>query len=189
MLELRVPGRGDGAARSPSSRGRRSISDASTSRCHRRRRCARPRRCRVPPTRASRWPARRATQRRLLPRPRASATPHRATRTARATPAECAARHAGAVARRRIPARQRAARAGSPHNEVLRTVTLTRPFYMAATEVSNAQFRTFRASHAAGIALEKSLDLDNAGREQRELERRRGVLQLAVAAREPAGRV
>lgn len=49
---------------------------------------------------------------------------------------------------------------GRRNNEVQRTVTLTRAFYLAATEVSNAQFRAFRAEHASGIAQEKSLDLD-----------------------------
>jgi formylglycine-generating enzyme required for sulfatase activity len=49
---------------------------------------------------------------------------------------------------------------GRRSNEVQRQVKLSRPFYLAATEVSNAQFRTFRASHVAGIAAEKSLDLD-----------------------------
>jgi formylglycine-generating enzyme required for sulfatase activity len=50
---------------------------------------------------------------------------------------------------------------GRRSNEVLRQVTLTRPFYLAEREVSNAQFRAFRADHASGMALEKSLDLDN----------------------------
>lgn len=49
---------------------------------------------------------------------------------------------------------------GRRSNEVQRQVTLTRPFYLAATEVSNAQFRAFRAEHASGVALEKSIDLD-----------------------------
>jgi formylglycine-generating enzyme required for sulfatase activity len=49
---------------------------------------------------------------------------------------------------------------GRRSNEVQRKVTLTRPFYLAATEVSNAQFRAFRAGHASGIAMEKSIDLD-----------------------------
>ena len=50
---------------------------------------------------------------------------------------------------------------GRRSNEVLRQVTLTRPFYLAEREVSNAQFRAFRADHASGLAMEKSLDLDN----------------------------
>jgi formylglycine-generating enzyme required for sulfatase activity len=49
---------------------------------------------------------------------------------------------------------------GRRANEVQRKVTLTRAFYLAETEISNAQFRTFRSNHAAGIAMEKSLDLD-----------------------------
>jgi formylglycine-generating enzyme required for sulfatase activity len=49
---------------------------------------------------------------------------------------------------------------GRRANEVLRSVTLTQPFYLAEAEVSNAQFRAFRATHLAGIAMEKSLDLD-----------------------------
>ncbi len=50
---------------------------------------------------------------------------------------------------------------GRRSNEVQRRVTLTRPFYLAATEVSNAQYRTFRAEHLSGIALEKTIDLDS----------------------------
>lgn len=49
---------------------------------------------------------------------------------------------------------------GRRSNEVQRRVTLSRPFYLAATEVSNAQYRAFRAEHASGIAMEKSIDLD-----------------------------
>jgi formylglycine-generating enzyme required for sulfatase activity len=49
---------------------------------------------------------------------------------------------------------------GRRANEVQREVTLTRAFYLADTEVTNAQFRAFRASHASGIALDQSLDLD-----------------------------
>jgi formylglycine-generating enzyme required for sulfatase activity len=50
---------------------------------------------------------------------------------------------------------------GRRANEVQRTVTLTRPFYLAETEVSNAQFHVFKANHLAGAAMEKSLDLDS----------------------------
>ena len=50
---------------------------------------------------------------------------------------------------------------GRRANEVQRMVTLTRAFYLAETEVSNAQFHAFRSAHAAGAAMEKSLDLDN----------------------------
>lgn len=49
---------------------------------------------------------------------------------------------------------------GRRANEVQRMVTLTRPFYMAEAEVSNAQFRAFRANHSSGLAMDKSLDLD-----------------------------
>jgi formylglycine-generating enzyme required for sulfatase activity len=49
---------------------------------------------------------------------------------------------------------------GRRANETQREVTLTRAFYLAQTEVSNVQFRAFRASHVAGLAMEKSLDLD-----------------------------
>jgi formylglycine-generating enzyme required for sulfatase activity len=50
---------------------------------------------------------------------------------------------------------------GRRSNEVQRTVRLTRPFYLSATEVSNAQFRAFRPNHAAGVAMGQSLDLDD----------------------------
>jgi len=50
---------------------------------------------------------------------------------------------------------------GRRSNEVLRQVTLSRPFYLAEKEVSNAQFRAFKPGHSSGLALEKSLDLDN----------------------------
>ncbi|HMA12871.1 MAG TPA: SUMF1/EgtB/PvdO family nonheme iron enzyme [Steroidobacteraceae bacterium] len=50
---------------------------------------------------------------------------------------------------------------GRRSNEVLRKATLSRPFYLAEKEVTNAQFRVFRAQHASGFAMEKSLDLDN----------------------------
>jgi formylglycine-generating enzyme required for sulfatase activity len=49
---------------------------------------------------------------------------------------------------------------GRRSNEVQRKVTLTRAFYLAEKEVTNAQFRVFRAQHASGLAMEKSLDLD-----------------------------
>lgn len=50
---------------------------------------------------------------------------------------------------------------GRRSNEPRRTVTLTRPFYLAEHEVTNAQFRAFRADHASGIAADRTLDLDN----------------------------
>jgi formylglycine-generating enzyme required for sulfatase activity len=49
---------------------------------------------------------------------------------------------------------------GRRGNEAQREVTLTRAFYLAANEVTNAQFHAFRAGHSSGIAMEKSLDLD-----------------------------
>lgn len=49
---------------------------------------------------------------------------------------------------------------GRRSNESQREVTLTRAFYLAENEVTNAQFRAFRAGHTSGIAREKSLDLD-----------------------------
>jgi len=49
---------------------------------------------------------------------------------------------------------------GRRGNETQREVTLTRAFYLAENEVTNAQFRAFRANHSSGIAMEKSLDLD-----------------------------
>jgi formylglycine-generating enzyme required for sulfatase activity len=49
---------------------------------------------------------------------------------------------------------------GRRNNEVQREVTLSRAFYLAETEVTNAQFRAFRPEHVSGIAMDKSLDLD-----------------------------
>jgi formylglycine-generating enzyme required for sulfatase activity len=49
---------------------------------------------------------------------------------------------------------------GRRANETQREVTLTRAFYLAVNEVTNAQFHAFRAGHSSGIAMEKSLDLD-----------------------------
>jgi len=50
---------------------------------------------------------------------------------------------------------------GRRYNEVQRKVTLSRPFYLAEKEVSNAQFRAFRPAHASGVAQDKSIDLDS----------------------------
>src|SRR6478609_33628 len=50
---------------------------------------------------------------------------------------------------------------GRRSNEVQRRVTLSRPFYLAEKEVSNAQFRAFRPRHTSGLALDASLDLDS----------------------------
>jgi formylglycine-generating enzyme required for sulfatase activity len=50
--------------------------------------------------------------------------------------------------------------AGRRPNESLRRVTLARPFYMATREITNAEFRRFRADHTSGAVLGKSIDLD-----------------------------
>lgn len=47
---------------------------------------------------------------------------------------------------------------GRQANEVQRPVKLTRPFYLATTEITNAQFRQFRALHSSGIVARSSLD-------------------------------
>ncbi len=49
---------------------------------------------------------------------------------------------------------------GHRSNETLRQVTLSRAFYMAETEVTNAQFNAFKSGHVSGIAWNKTLDLD-----------------------------
>ncbi len=49
---------------------------------------------------------------------------------------------------------------GRRTNETLRRVTLSRAFYMGATEVTNAQFRRFKADHASGYVDKNSVDLD-----------------------------
>jgi formylglycine-generating enzyme required for sulfatase activity len=49
---------------------------------------------------------------------------------------------------------------GRRANEPLRDVELVRPFYMATTEVSNAQFREFAATHDSGRAGIQSLNID-----------------------------
>lgn len=50
---------------------------------------------------------------------------------------------------------------GRRSNEVRRDVELTREFYVAETEVTNAQFREFMASHSSGFFGGLSLDGDN----------------------------
>ncbi len=50
---------------------------------------------------------------------------------------------------------------GRRSNEVQRGVLLKRRFYLAATEVTNAQFRRFREAHSSGVFRSKTLDLDN----------------------------
>jgi len=49
---------------------------------------------------------------------------------------------------------------GRRPNETRRTVTLTRAFYIGATEVTNAQYRRFKADHVSGHVNNTSLDLD-----------------------------
>ena len=49
---------------------------------------------------------------------------------------------------------------GRRPNEGSRKVTLLRPFYMGEREITNAQFRKFRAEHNSGAAGNHSLDLD-----------------------------
>jgi formylglycine-generating enzyme required for sulfatase activity len=49
---------------------------------------------------------------------------------------------------------------GRRPNEGLREITLERPFYIGVTEVTNAEFRRFRASHASGYIEKQTLDLD-----------------------------
>jgi formylglycine-generating enzyme required for sulfatase activity len=50
---------------------------------------------------------------------------------------------------------------GRRANEPLRDVQLVRPFYVATTEVSNAQFHRFAAAHSSGQAGGQSLDIEN----------------------------
>ena len=49
---------------------------------------------------------------------------------------------------------------GRRANEALRQVRLQRPFYLGVAEVSNAEFRQFRAGHASGNFKGKSLNDD-----------------------------
>ena len=50
---------------------------------------------------------------------------------------------------------------GRRSNEAERTVELKRPFYLARRQVTNREFREFRADHQSGIFKDESLDLDN----------------------------
>jgi formylglycine-generating enzyme required for sulfatase activity len=50
---------------------------------------------------------------------------------------------------------------GRRSNETLREVELTRPFYIATREVSNAEFREFREDHSSGKAGGVSLEVDH----------------------------
>ena len=49
---------------------------------------------------------------------------------------------------------------GRRTNEPLRRITLSRPFYLAAREVTNSDFRRFRPAHASGAVDRRSIDLD-----------------------------
>ncbi len=50
---------------------------------------------------------------------------------------------------------------GRRANEGQRDVQFKRPFYMGVSEVSNGQFRKFKADHRSGIIGQHTLDLDN----------------------------
>ncbi|HXV39592.1 MAG TPA: SUMF1/EgtB/PvdO family nonheme iron enzyme [Steroidobacteraceae bacterium] len=49
---------------------------------------------------------------------------------------------------------------GRRSNETERTVVLQRPFYLSRHQVTNREFREFRAEHLSGIFKDESLDLD-----------------------------
>jgi formylglycine-generating enzyme required for sulfatase activity len=49
---------------------------------------------------------------------------------------------------------------GRRSNETERTVVLQRPFYLSRHQVTNREFREFRADHLSGIFKDESLDLD-----------------------------
>ena len=51
--------------------------------------------------------------------------------------------------------------AGRRANEDLREVRLERPFYLSSHEVSNAQYKQFKADHSSGVIEGRTLDLDN----------------------------
>jgi formylglycine-generating enzyme required for sulfatase activity len=50
---------------------------------------------------------------------------------------------------------------GRRPNEGQLRVTLSRPFYIGVREVTNAEFRRFRADHVSGVVNQQSIDLDN----------------------------
>ena len=50
---------------------------------------------------------------------------------------------------------------GRRANETLREVEITRPYYLAVTEVSNREFREFRESHLSGAAGANNLEIDH----------------------------
>ena len=49
---------------------------------------------------------------------------------------------------------------GRRPNETSRRVTISRPFYLAAREVTNAEFRRFRPNHGSGFVDKRSIDLE-----------------------------
>ncbi len=49
---------------------------------------------------------------------------------------------------------------GRRANEFPRKVSLVRPFYLGTREVTNGEFRRFRANHASGFVGKRTLDLD-----------------------------
>jgi len=49
---------------------------------------------------------------------------------------------------------------GRRSNEFPRKVTLQRPFYLGTREVTNGEFRRFKAEHASGFIGKRTLDLD-----------------------------
>ncbi len=51
--------------------------------------------------------------------------------------------------------------AGRQANEVIRNITLSRPFYLALTEVTNAQFAAFAPEHSSGIIEGRTLGNPN----------------------------
>lgn len=50
--------------------------------------------------------------------------------------------------------------AGRQANEVIRNVSLTKPFYLSHAEVSNAQFAAFDAEHTSGVVEGRTLNND-----------------------------
>ena len=50
---------------------------------------------------------------------------------------------------------------GRRANESERVVQISRPYYLGTHEITNAQFRLFRASHRSGLVGQHTLDLDN----------------------------
>ncbi|MFV2071925.1 MAG: PEGA domain-containing protein [Thermoanaerobaculales bacterium] len=50
---------------------------------------------------------------------------------------------------------------GRRANETLREVEISRPFYLAVTEVSNREFREFRENHLSGAAGANNLEIDH----------------------------